>query len=51
VEMGGIRRERGLKCAPFSYSCLLNGSSSVCNILWAVDFNEKMPDELGRLWP
>jgi hypothetical protein len=50
VEMVGIPRERGLKYAPSSYSCLLNGSSSAC-ILWAVDLNEKMPDELGRLWP
>lgn len=39
------------KIYSFFYSCLLNGSSSACNILWAVDLNEKMPDELGRLWP
>ena len=49
--MGGIRRERGLKYAPFSYSCFLNGCSSACNIIWAVDLNEKMPVEHGTLWP
>jgi hypothetical protein len=49
VEMVRIPRERGLKHAPCSYSCLLKGSSSAC-ILWAVGFNE-MSDELGRLWP